>query len=87
MTVKAIGKTIKTPLLRQLCNNTKKPFIKTFGNTIKNSVGMFHRNKNTIKNLACGVQENYLKTIHNFGSKSIKYLREKRIQKFKSILP
>ena len=50
-------------------------------------MGMFRRNKNTIKNLACGLQEKYLRTRHNFGSKSVKYLGEQAIQKFKYMKP
>ena len=50
MTVKAIGKTIKSPLLRKIGNTIKKPAMKTFSN-IKNSMEIFRRNKNTIKNL------------------------------------
>ena len=73
MTVKAIG------------TNIKRPVIKTFGNTIKKSVNIFCRNKNTIKNLASGLQENQLRTRHNFGSKSIKYFREEKIRFFKYI--
>ena len=78
--IKAIGKTIKSPLLKQIGNTIKKPIIKTFDNTIKNSAGIFCRNKNTIKNLACGLQEKYLTARHNFGSKSVKYLTEERIK-------
>ena len=86
-TLKAIGKTIKNPLVKQVCNTIKKPVVKTFGNTIKNTVGMFGRNKNTVKNFAFGLQEKYQKTRHSFGSKSVKYLGEQTIQKFKYIAP
>ena len=75
MTVKAIGDTIKSPI------------VKTFGNTIKSSVSMFRQNKNTIKNIACGLQEKYLKTSTNFGSKSVKYLKEEGIKKIKHMVP
>ena len=44
---KAIGKSLKNPLLKNI------------GNTIKNSGSMFRRNKNTIKNLAYGLEEKY----------------------------
>ena len=87
MTIKAIGKTIKSPMLNKISNAIKKPIIKTFGSTIKKSVGMVHQNKNIIKNVACGLKEKYSRTRHNFGSKSIKYLREEGIKKFKSISP
>ena len=70
-TVKTLGKTIKSPI------------VKTFGNTIKNSVGMFRRNKSAIKNVGCGLQKKYLRIRHNFGSKSVKYLGEESIKKFK----
>ena len=50
-------------------------------------MGMFLRDKNTIKSLACGLQEKYLRTRHNFGSKSVKYLGEEAIKKFKYIAP
>ena len=73
MAVKAIGNTIK------------KPIIQTFSNTIKNSVGIFRQNKNTIKNLAYGLQEKYMRTRHNFGSKPVKYLGQEGIKKFKHI--
>ncbi len=65
----------------------KKPIIKTVGNTMKNSVSMFRQNKNTIKNLAYGFQEKYLKTSHNFGNKSVKYLGGEAIKKFKYMEP
>ena len=84
---KAIGSTIKSPLLKQVGATLKIPIIKTFGNTIKNSLSMFSRNKNSIKNLACGLQEKYLKTRHNFGSKTVKYLGEEGIKKFKHMAP
>ena len=46
---------------------------------------MFHRNKNTIKNLACDLQEKYLRSRHHFESKYIKYLTEKGVKKFQYI--
>ena len=45
-------------------------------------MSIFRQNKNTIKNIAFSLQEKYLRTRHNFGSISIKYLREKWIKKF-----
>ena len=75
MVVKAIGKTIKSPI------------VKTFDNTIKNSIGMFRRNKNTIKSLACDLQERYLRTRNNFGKKPVNYLGEERIRYFKYTVP
>ena len=86
-TVKAIGNTIKSPLFRQIGNMIKKPIIKTFGNNIKNSLGMLNQNKNSIKNLACGLQKKYVRTMHNFGIKSVKYLGEQNIKKFKFVAP
>ena len=85
MAIKAIGKTIKSPMLNKISNAIKKPFIKKLGNTIKNSVSVVHRNKNTIKNVACSLQEKYLRSRHNFGSKSVKYLGEEVMKKFKPI--
>ena len=83
--VKEIGKNIRSPLFKQIGNTIKKPIIKSFGNTIKNSVDVFHRNKNTIRNLACGLQEKYLKIRHKFGNKPVKYLGEEGIRKLKYI--
>ena len=85
MTVKAIGKTIKSPLVIRIGNTIKNPIIKTFSNTIKKSVGIFHHNKNTIKNLACGLQEKYLKSRHSLGRHSVKYLGEKGVKKFEYV--
>ena len=86
MAAKAIGNTIKSPLLRKIGSTIKKPVTKTFGN-IKNSMGMFRRNKNTIKNFACGIQEKCMRTTHNFGSKHVKYLGTEAIKKFKYMAP
>ena len=86
-TFKAIGKTIKTPLLQTIGNTIKMPMFKTFGNTMKNSVGMLRPNKNTIKKLACNVQEKYLSPRNNFGVRAVKYLGEEGIKKFKYIAP
>ncbi len=86
-TLKAVGKTIKSPILNQIGNAMKKTNIKTFGNTIKNSIKMFRRNKNAIKNLACGLQDKYLTNVHNFASKSVKQLAQERITKFKYTTP
>ena len=86
MTVKAIGKTIKSPLLKQIGNTIIKPVTKTFGN-IKNSMGIFRRNKNTIKNFACGIQEKCMRATHNFGSKTVKYLGTETIKNLKYTAP
>ena len=75
MTVKAISKTIK------------KPVLKTLDSAIKNSLGKFHQNKNTMKKIAYGIEEKYFGTRHNFASKSVKYLGEERIKNFKYIRP
>lgn len=64
---KAIGKNIKTPMIKKIYN------------AIKNSMGMFCQKKNTIKNVAFGLEKQggkYLRTSHNIGSRPIKYLRE-----------
>ena len=100
-TIKAIGKTIKSPLLKQIGNTIIKPIIKTFSNTKKNSLGIFRQRKNTIKNVAFGIQEKYLRTRnnfgtnpikyigerHNYGSKTIKYLQKEGVKKFKHMKP
>ena len=86
-TFKAIGKTIKSPLLKTIGNTIKKPIMKTFGNTMKNSMGMFRRNKNTVKNFACGFQTKYLSVRHNIGITAIKYLGKEGVNKFKYIAP
>ena len=68
---------------------------------IKKSVGMLQRNKNTIKNCAFGLQEKYKITRHNIGnssikyfgkgknfsSRTVKYLEEEGIKKFRYIKP
>ena len=54
---------------------------------MKNSMGIFLRNKNTIKNIAYGVQKKQLKVRHNFASTSVKYLGEEAIKKFKHTAP
>ena len=61
--------------------------VKTIGNTIKNSAGLFRRNKNAIKNLVCGLQKKYLKTRNIFSSKSVKYIGEEGIKKIKYTAP
>ena len=86
-TLKTIGRTIKSPLFKQVGNTIKKPFVKIFGNTIKNSANVLHRNKGTIKNIASGIQGKYMRTRHNFGSMSIKYLADQGIKKFKYTTP
>ena len=80
---KLIGKTINNPFVKNISNTIQKPIIKIFGNTVKDSVAMFRRNKYTIKNTACGLQEKYLRTEHLFGRRSTKYLRDEGIKKFK----
>lgn len=61
--------------------------MKTFGNTLKNSVEMFRLNKNPIKKIACGLQENVLKSRHTLKTRSIKHLSELRIKKIKYVKP
>ena len=84
---KAIGKTLKNPLIKTVDNTIKKPIFKTIGNSIKNSGSMFRWTKNTIKNFAYGLEGKYLKTKYNFGSKPVKYLGEKWIKKIKYTTP
>ena len=86
-TLKTIGNAIKNPFFKKIGNTIKKPVFKTFGNTIKNPMGMFRRNKNTIKNLAYGLQEKYLKSKHYPGNKSVKYLKKEAINFFKFTAP
>ncbi len=87
MAFKVISKTVKNPLIKTIGNTIKTPIIKTFGNTIKNSVSTFRRKKSAIKHLACGLQEKYLRTIHNIKSRSVKYLGEEGIKNSKHIAP
>ena len=87
MSFKAIGKTIKIPLLKTISNTIKKPIATKFGNSMKNSVIMFRRNKSTVKNLACGFKEKYLKTVHNYGSNSVKHLGVESTKKIKYTTP
>ena len=81
--VKSISKTIKNPILKQIGITIKNPIIKTFGNTIKKSLNTLCRNQNS----ACGLQGKFLGNVHNFGSKSVKYLGAKGIKKFKYTAP
>ena len=74
-------------MFKTIGNTFKKSVIKTFGNNIKNSAGMFRRNKSTIKNFACGLQEKYLTARYSAGSVAIKSLGEGVIKKFKYIAP
>ena len=46
---------------------------------MKNSVSVFRRNKNAIKNIAFGLQEKFSNNGHYFGSKTVKYLGGKGI--------
>ena len=87
MAIKSIGKAVKSPLFKTISNTIKKPIIKSIRSTIKNSMRVFDYNKNTIKNLASGLEGKYLRTRHNFGSRPIKYLGEEGIKKFKYIAP
>ena len=73
--------------LKVIGNTMKKPITKTFGNTIKNTVSMISRSKNTIKKLAFVPQDKYLATKHNIGVRAIKYLGEEGIKKFKYVAP
>ena len=74
-------------MLKKLGNTIKNPIVKTFGNSMKKSMGIFSRSKNTIKNVAFGIQENYMKVKHNFGSNTMKYLGKEGIKKFKHMAP
>ena len=51
MAVKAIGKTIKSPLFKKIGNTIKKPIIRVFTKAINKPIGMCHQNKNTVKYL------------------------------------
>ena len=77
-----------------LINSTQQSYVKqamtaakTFGNTMKSSMTILRQNKNTIKNIAYGVQKKYLKTKHSFASKSVKHLGVEAIKKFKHTAP
>ena len=81
MTIKALGKTLKNPLIKTLGKTIKKPMITTICNPIKNSMKVLRWTKNTIRNFAYGLEGNYLRTRNNFSFKSIKYLEEQQIKK------
>ena len=66
-------------------NTLKNPIMKTFSNTLKNSIGIIRRKKNNIKNLVFGLEkagERNLGSKHNFGRKFVENIRKERIQKF-----
>ncbi len=65
---KAIGKTVKNPMIKKV------------GDTVKKTARMLNQNKNTLKNLACSLENKVLTVRHNFGSKSVKYLGEEGIK-------
>ena len=74
MAFKAIGKTIKNPVISRICNTIIKP------------MGMLRRQKNIIKNFNYGFEKGgkkIMKIGHNFGARSVKYLGEQGIQKHK----
>ena len=73
--------------LKTIGNTIKNPIFKTFGNTMKNSMGILCRSKNTIKTFASNLEKKYLISHNNFASRSIKYLSEQGIRKFKYTLP
>ena len=75
MALKAFGKTIKEPI------------IKTLGNTLKESLGIFRRNKNSISNIGYGIKERYMIARNSVRNRSIKYLGEKGIKKVKYEVP
>lgn len=84
---KAISKTIKNPFVQRVANTIKLPISKAIGNTVKKSVGILNRQKNTMKNIACGIGEQCRSTKHNIGNKPMKYLSEGGIKKFKHLSP
>ena len=70
-----------TTTLKAIVKTLKNPVFKKIGNTINNSMGMFHQKKNAVKSFALGLEKQarkYLKTSYNFRSKPIKYLGEAR---------
>ena len=73
--------------LKVIGNTMKKPVMKTFGNTITNSMSILSRNKNTIKNFAFGIQEKYLTSRNNVGIRAVKYLGEEGIKKVAHVAP
>ena len=50
-------------------------------------MGIINLNKNTVKNFACGFQQKYLIPKYNLGIRSVKYLKEGVIKKFKYVAP
>ena len=86
-TLKVFGKTIKSPLVKKFISATRNPIVKTFGNTIKKTAGMFRRNKNTIKNISFNLQAKYSKIHLNFGSRSMKLLGKEGIKKVRCMTP
>ena len=84
---KVIAKTIKSPLFKTIGNTIKNPIVKTYVYTINKSASMFCRNKNTIKNLACGLQKKYLRIWSKLGSRSVNYLGGQGFKKFKYMVP
>ena len=86
MAFKAISKTINNPLIKKVANNIKQPITKAIGNTVKKSAFMFHQQKNTMKNLACGIGEMCSRTKHAINS-PVKYLGEEGVKKFKYLAP
>ena len=67
--------------IKTFCKTLKKPLIKTISSPIKESLNKIQRSKNTIKNLAYGLEEKYL------GSEPVKYLVEEGIKAFKYRVP
>ena len=98
LAAKGVGKILKSPLNLKITNTIKKPILKTLGNTIKSTVGMFKRQKNVIKTLSYGIHSKHLKTgietikvaepqLHKGGKtgiqkKSINYLKSPNLKFF-----
>lgn len=84
---KAIGSTMKSPILKTLGDTIKKPVMNTIGNTIKNSAGILNRKKQTIKNLVFGLKEKQLNLGCKLGIESVNHIGKKSIKEIRYITP
>ena len=73
--------------LKAIGNTIKNPIVKKFGNTMKNSMNLLCRNKNTIKTLAYNLEKKYFIASNKLGSKSAKLLGGQGVVNFKRMAP